>query len=954
MESHGIPIARQTPEAALASLGSGPQGLTTAEARRRLGEFGPNQVMAPPRDPLWLMLAREFTHFFALILWLAAGLAFFADHFGPGQGMAELGWAIVGVILINGAFSFWQSYRAEQALAALKQLLPQQVEVRRDGGTQTLPAAELVPGDLVLLAEGAKVPADCRLIEGWGLRVNLANLTGEPYPKARSAEAESPSMAATVAATGESASTTAAAAASEPLQARNLLLAGSLIVSGEGCALVYATGMQTEFGRIAHLTQTTGETESPLQQEIHRISRLVAALALGLGVLFFFIGHAIGLPFFANFMFAIGIIVANVPEGLLPTVTLSLALATQRMARRHALVRHLPAVETLGSATAILTDKTGTLTQNRMTVRELFVAGRHRLAAERWPRADDLHLRAVARFCHSLKFPGGTPSGDPMEVALWQFAGDIPAQGQRAGEIPFDAERRRMSVITRDEAGAGALWCKGAPEAVLPRCATWLDGNQPRPFDAPAQENFRRAQEDLADRGLRVLALAWKPLAAAEPAAEEGLQLCGLVGLEDPPRPDVHEAVSRCHEAGLRVIMVTGDHPRTALALGREVGLIRSQAPAVFTGEALGQMSPASLQLALDAPEVLFARLTAEQKMCIVQALQHKGEIVAVTGDGVNDAPALKAADIGIAMGLSGTDVAREAADIVLLDDHFATIVNAIEEGRAVFENIRKFLTYILTSNIPEVVPYLAYVLFRIPLPLTVIQILAVDLGTDMLPALALGAERPHLDVMGRPPRPRQERLLSWPVLARAYLFLGPLEALGAMAVFFFVLQGAGWAYGQMLAPADPLYLQATSACLLAIVLAQMINVFVCRHPRLPPWRFPILDNRLLLLGLAVELALLLAILYTPWGNRLFGTAPLSLEVWLAALPFAALLGGAEERLGAGIAGPGGLSGAIIVHRQDRDMMPSESGRPWGPRTDEAQVKKINRNAFFTLTINPQ
>ncbi|MDE2583913.1 MAG: cation-transporting P-type ATPase [Betaproteobacteria bacterium] len=877
MDSHGIPIAQQTPEAALASLGSSPQGLTAVEARRRLGEFGPNQVMAPPRDPLWLMLAREFTHFFALILWLAAGLAFFADHFGPGQGMAELGWAIVGVILVNGAFSFWQSYRAEQALAALKQLLPQQVEVRRDGGTQTLPAATLVPGDMVLLAEGAKVPADCRLIEGWGLRANLAALTGESYPKARSAEPE-PS-----------------AAASEPLQARNLLLAGSLIVSGEGCALVYATGMQTEFGRIAHLTQTTGETESPLQREIHRISRLVAALALGLGVLFFFVGHAIGLPFFANFMFAIGIIVANVPEGLLPTVTLSLALATQRMARRHALVRHLPAVETLGSATAILTDKTGTLTQNRMTVRELFVAGRHHLAAERWPRADDLHLRAVARFCHSLKFPGGVPSGDPMEVALWQFAGDIPAQGQRAGEIPFDAERRRMSVITRDGSGAGALWCKGAPETVLLLCATWLDGNQPRPFDTLAQESFRRAQEDLADRGLRVLALAWKPLAAAGPATEEGLQLCGLVGLEDPPRPDVHEAVSRCHEAGLRVIMVTGDHPRTALALGREVGLIRSDSTAVFTGEALRQMGPASLQLALDAPEVLFARLTADQKMRIVQALQHKGEIVAVTGDGVNDAPALKAADIGIAMGLSGTDVAREAADIVLLDDHFATIVNAIEEGRAVFENIRKFLTYILTSNIPEVVPYLAFVLFRIPLPLTVIQILAVDLGTDMLPALALGAERPHSDVMRRPPRPRQERLLSWPLLARAYLFLGPLEALGAMACFFFVLQGAGWAYGQMLAPTDPLYLQTTSACLLAIVLAQMVNVFVCRHPRLPAWRFPLLDNRLLLLGLAVELLLLLAILYTPWGNRLFGTAPLLWEAWLAALPFALLLGILEE-----------------------------------------------------------
>ena len=885
MKSSGLSIAQQTPEVALLALRSGAQGLSAAEARRRLEEFGFNRVEAVPREPLWLTLLREFSHFFALILWLAAGLAFLAAHFAPGQGMAELGLAIVGVIVVNGCFSFWQSYRAEQALAALRQLLPQQVQVRRDGRALEVPATELVPGDLVLLAEGVKVPADCRLVESWGLRVNIATLTGESRPRPRSAAAVSDAIA-------------------DPLTARCLVLAGTLIVAGECSAVVYATGMRTEFGRIAHLAQTAGEVESPLQSEIRRVSRLVALLALGLGILFFAIGQAIGLPFWVNFIFAIGIIVANVPEGLLPTVTLSLALATQRMARRNALVRHLPAVETLGSATVILTDKTGTLTQNRMTVRELFVGGRHHLAAERWPRADDLRLRAVARFCHDLKFPEGAegilvPSGDPMEIALWQFAGAIPELGLRAGEIPFDAERRRMSVITREAGGEGFLWSKGAPETLLPLCATWLDGDVARPFDAAAQDVFHRAHEDMTHRGMRVLALAWKPVAAAvgEPG-EDGLELCGLVGLEDPPRPDVHGAVTRCHEAGIRVIMVTGDHPHTAVALAREVDVVRSPDPVVITGDQVRIMDAAHLQLALDAPEILFARVSAEQKMLIVQALQRKGEIVAVTGDGVNDAPALKTADIGIAMGLSGTDVAREAADIVLLDDHFATIVNAIEEGRAVFENIRKFLTYILTSNIPEIVPYLAFVLFRIPLPLTVIQILAVDLGTDMLPALALGAERPHADVMRRPPRRRHERLLSWHLLARAYLFLGPLEALGAMAAFFFVLGASGWQYGQIPVIGDPLYpayLAATTACLVAIVLAQMVNVFVCRHPLLPAWRFPLFENRLLLAGLAAEAGLLLAIVYTPWGNRLFGTAPLSVDVWLFALPFALLLGVAEE-----------------------------------------------------------
>ena len=322
---------------------------------------------------------------------------------------------------------------------------------------------------------------------------------------------------------------------------------------------------------------------------------------------------------------------------------------------------------------------------------------------------------------------------------------------------------------------------------------------------------------------------------------------------------------------------------------------MRGEAPRVLTGEQVRHLSAAQLQLALDAPEILFARVTAEQKMIIVQAMQRKGEIVAVTGDGVNDAPALRTADVGIAMGLSGTDVAREAADIVLLDDHFATIVNAIEEGRAVYENIRKFLTYILTSNVPEIVPYLAFVLLRIPLPLTVIQILAVDLGTDLLPALALGAERPHADTMRRPPRRRGERLLSWPLLARAYLFLGPLEALAAMAAFFFVLSGAGWEYGADLARDDPLYLQATTACLAAIVLAQVANLFACRDPLLPAWRLSVRDNPLLLAAVAAEVGLLLAIAYTPLGNRLFGTAPLPLAVWLYAAPYAVLLLLAEE-----------------------------------------------------------
>jgi sodium/potassium-transporting ATPase subunit alpha len=499
--------------------------------------------------------------------------------------------------------------------------------------------------------------------------------------------------------------------------------------------------------------------------------------------------------------------------------------------------------------------------------------------------------------CHTLRFAEGKAQGDPMEIALWNVA----AHGQMAedrrvwtSEIGFDAERRRMSVVVGQDAGR-VLYCKGAPEVMLPLCSGVLLVGQVAALDAAAQGRWTAAYEKMAGQGLRVLALAYRNLACDEEPAEQALTLCGLIGLEDPPRPEVPAAIARCHTAGVKVIMVTGDHPRTALAIARSIGLVRGAQPEVLLGEMLPRMSVAQLQLALEAEEIVFARVTAEQKMLIVQALQRKGEVVAVTGDGVNDAPALKAADIGIAMGLSGTDVAKEVADIILLDDNFASIVSAIEEGRAVYENLRKFLTYILSSNVPELVPYLAFMLFRIPLPLTVIQILAIDLGTDMVPALALGAEAPHPGLMLQPPRARGERLLSWGLVVRAYLWLGLLEAAIALVAFYFVLNGAGWRHGDLLSGTDSTYLQATSACFAGIVIAQMFNVFLCRHPEKSALHFGFFSNPLLLAGLALELVLLLLIIYTPWGNSLFGTAPLALEVWLLVVPMALVMGLFEE-----------------------------------------------------------
>ena len=880
-------ITQLTVAVALASLRSTERGLDSAEAARRLVEFGPNRVEEIRGEPLLLRFAREFTHFFALILWLAAGLAFLAEHYDPGKGMATLGLAIIGVIVVNGVFSFWQEYRAERAITALKDLLPHQVTVLRDGVDCRLPAETLVPGDLVLVQEGDDVPADCRLIEAAGMRLNAATVTGASLPKARNATpSEDPDL----------------------LAARNVLLAGTSVVSGNGKGLVFATGMHTEFGKIAHLTQTGHEPQSPLQREIARLSRLVAMLSAALGLVFLAVGRFMGVPFWESFIFAIGIIVANVPEGLLPTVTLSLAMATQRMARRNALVRHLTAVETLGAATVICTDKTGTLTQNRMTVRTLFFA-EGPAAPPASPEAATGVAQAhrpffdIAAHCHNLRrvTDNGriTLLGDPREAALAQMALgalEAPQTSARVGEIPFDADRRRMSTAHDTPAGR-ILYCKGAPEVVAPLCTSVLTAQGVRPIDAACAERFRQAQENMAERGLRVLALAWRRLPPGTPQEnwESELTLAGLAGIEDPPRTEVPDAVRRCAQAGIKVIMITGDHPHTARAIAREIGLVRSAAPVVVTGADLRRMSESQLQLALDAPEILFARVTADQKMRIVEALKRKGHVVAATGDGVNDAPALKRADVGIAMGVSGTDVARESADIVLLDDNFASIVSAIEEGRAVYDNIRKFLTYILTSNIPELVPYLAFVLFRIPLPLTIIQILAVDLGTDMLPALALGAERPDPRVMQRPPRPRRERLLTWGLLARAYLFLGMLEAAAAMAAFFFVLQLGGWTYGDMPGRLDPLYLQASAACLAAIIVTQVVNVFLCRDPSASIFTVGLLSNRLILLGVGAEIALILTIVYTPWGQSIFGTAALPPEAWLFMLPFAAAMIAFEE-----------------------------------------------------------
>jgi sodium/potassium-transporting ATPase subunit alpha len=873
-----VKIHQLSVEAALDSLCTTADGLSAAEAERRLSEYSPNRIEKIARTPAALRLLREFVQFFSVILWVAAALAFVAEWSVPGQGMARIGYALIGVILVSGIFSFWQEYRVEQTLNALQKLLPRQVNLLRGGLLAGLAVEQLVPGDFVLLEQGEIVPADCRLIEAFGVRVNNATLTGEAMPQTRDSL---PSQEDDV------------------TRSRNILLAGTSIVSGQGKAVVFATGARTEFGRIAHLAQTSGAAVSPLRRQLAYLSRLIAALAVGIGLIFFAVGVAIEVPFWQDFIFSIGIIVAMVPEGLLPTLTLALVLAAQRLARRNVLIRHLGSVETLGSATVICTDKTGTLTENRMRAQELLL-GRERFAAAVFANRPEIGQRFFAFFeaanlCHDLKETEGDGSpvylGDPMEVALVEMARlaitRFPAVS-RLSEVPFDTDRMRHSVVYETPEGT-VLYCKGAPESVLPLCRQILDGGQIQPLDAATSRTITDVEEAMAEKGLRILAFAMKKPTGSGvgEVLEQDLIFLGLVGLEDPPRPEVPEAIRKCREAGIKVIMVTGDHPHTAVAIAREIGLVRSAAPAIISGDQVRKLSIPELDEVLSSPEVIFARVAPDQKMRIVEALKNAGHVVAVTGDGVNDAPALKAAHIGIAMGVAGTEVARAASDMVLLDDNFASIVSAVEEGRAVFQNIRKFLTYVLVHNVAELVPFLAFALFQVPLALTPVQALAIDMGTDSLTALGLGVEEPDPQAMLQPPRPQNERLMSLPLALRAYLFLGIIEAAAAMAAFFFVLKGGGWTYGQSMAPNDPVYLAATAACLGAIILMQIVNVFLCRSSVRSVFATGVFNNRLIVWGVVLEIVLLMAIDYTPWGNALLGTAAVPGDLWLFMVPFA-------------------------------------------------------------------
>jgi magnesium-transporting ATPase (P-type) len=909
-------IASLSSTAVYQALGTQPDGLSRAEAAARLRRSGPNAIREAKATPLIFKLAANFTHMMALLLWVGGAVAFLAQ-------LPQLGVAILLVNLINGAFSFWQEYKAEQATMALRRLLPSYARVVREGTEQRIRAEELVAGDLLLLAEGDHISADSRLVAAAELRVDQSTLSGESRPVSKS-----------------SAALEAIDPGSQELarvELADLVFAGTSVVGGTGTAVVYATGMATEFGTIAALTQGTAEAPSPLQQELRQVTKLVTAIAVGFGLLFFVLASALArIDLAASFIFALGMIVAFVPEGLLPTVTLALALGVQRMAGRHALIKKLSAVETLGCTSVICTDKTGTLTQNEMTVRSVWVAGRHLavsgvgyaptgqfFAGERavgnGDDADLTKLLIAAALCTNARLlppnddlPHWTVLGDPTEAALLvaarKGAVDLDLQNRRAPrlrELPFESRRKRMTTIhhivsttefetykmpiSRDLAlSCRIAYVKGAPKELLALCTRIWRGGQEWPLDEVRRAQIEQANDDYAREGLRVLAVAQRVLPndlldmSAE-MVECDLTFMGLIAMQDPPRPEVAEAVATCHRAGIRIIMVTGDYGLTAESIARRIGIIRGAHPRILSGAELEQLDDGALQAAL-RDEVIFARVAPEHKLRVVRALQQLGQVVAVTGDGVNDAPALKQADIGVAMGIAGTDVAKEAADMILTDDNFASIVSAVEEGRAVYANIKKFTTYIFTSNTPEAVPFLLFAFSggRIPPALNVMQILAVDLGTDMVPALALGAEAPEPGLMVRPPRALNEHVISGALLARAYIWLGPLQSAAAMIAFYALYWASGF-WGQWLdLPArGPLYQAATALALGAVVTTQVGNLFAQRSERTSVLRIPLFGNRLVWVGIATELLLLAAIVYLPMFQAIFDTAPFPSRYWL-------------------------------------------------------------------------
>ncbi|HWF79998.1 MAG TPA: cation-transporting P-type ATPase [Streptosporangiaceae bacterium] len=778
--------------------------------------------------------------------------------------------------------------------------MPAAARVIRDGELTEIPAVDLVCGDLVVLDAGDAISADCRLIDAHDLRVEMAALTGESRPTPRISEAQPPGQAG---------------------EARNCVYMGTSVVNGSGRAVVYAAGLGTEFGRIYRLTAEVPREDSPLQREVAVMARRVAVVAIAAGAALFAIRAAASGSVIGSFVFALGVMVALVPEGLPATMSVSLAVAVRRMARRHALIKRLTAVEALGSTTVICTDKTGTLTKAEMTVQVVWESGReHPVTGVGYSPDGTVGeavsatavLRAGGLCCDARLLPpdpqrrlGWRVLGDTTEGAILVAAAkggvDLAAEESRTPRahcFPFDADRKLMSTIHKCGDGTYEACVKGSPQALLDRCAAIRWNEQDTVLDSALRKQVMAANDAMAAAGLRVLAVARRDVATDHPAssqAESDLTLLGLIAMSDPPRPEVVDAVAACRRAGIRIYMITGDYGLTAEAIARRVGIIGDGPVQILNGSDLDKMDDGDLASQLQRTEqLLFARARPEHKMRIVAALADRGEVVAVTGDGVNDAPALKRASIGVAMGEGGTDVARAASVMILLDDSFASIAAAVELGRTVYQNIRKFLIYLFSHNLAELAPILAAVFVGFPLvPLSALQVLAIDLGSDVMPALALGTERTEPGTMARPPRPPGERLFNWAVVRR-FCFLGSIQSAGVVAAFFWRIHSAHLPFSAF-THANPTYREALTMTQAGIVVSQFFNSFAVRTEQQSIVRVGIFSNKPLVLAGLFGIFFVSCISYVPALQSVFNTAPLTASDWLILISLGALLLIAEE-----------------------------------------------------------
>ncbi|MBI4726265.1 cation-translocating P-type ATPase [candidate division TA06 bacterium] len=829
-------------------------GLSSAEAKTRLAEHGPNELQAAACISPWEIMGEQFKNVLIIILLLATALSLALGH-----GIESV--AIAVIVLFAVFLGFIQEYRAERAMEALRRMAAPTATVLRDGSEIELPARDLVPGDIIMLQAGDKVPADARLIEAINLQAEEAALTGESLPVEKTTEPMPQG-------------------GDLPLgDRRNMTFAGTVATYGRGRAVVTATGMGTEFGKIAQMLQAVETGRTPLQENLDRMGRLLARAALALvGVIVAF-GLFRGQPFIEMLIFGIALAVAVVPEALPAVVTISLAIGVQRMVKRHALMRRLPTVETLGSVTFICSDKTGTLTKDEMTVVKIYAAGEMTDVTGTGYQPSGEFLRQGAVFapddglaallragvlcsdaCLVQQTDGWDIKGDPTEGAMVVAAAkaglhkaDLDLEFKRVQEIPFTSESKRMTTL-HESAGGPVAYAKGAPEVILDSCARHLSGGREKELDPRAREEILAKARQMAGQALRVIAVASKADAGIE-QAEQNMLFLGLFGMIDPPRPEVVGAIRKCEEAGIKTVMITGDHPDTARAIAKALGILKNGR--LITGAELEALSDEDFARQVKDIEV-YARVSPSHKLKVVTALQARGHIVSMTGDGVNDAPALKKADIGIAMGITGTDVTKEAAAMTLTDDNFTSIVAAVEEGRGIYGNIKKYLMFLLSSNIGEIGLMAGAILLGLPLPLTAVQILYVNLATDGLPALALAVDPPEDDLMKRPPRN-----------PRTGIFTRPITILMAVGGLWSAAVNLGIFIWAMNSGRD--IREAMTMTFVSLVLIQFFKAYNFRSDRLTVLKRPFANNWL---NLAVlwELLLLGLIVYLPFLHKPFGT----------------------------------------------------------------------------------